>query len=125
MSRTGEPYRVPKIPMYTSQLRTLSAHTCVAGWSAAGKSAISTITCPAAETARSASAAYEIPPAGKFRSSDVCDRNTRHVAPLPGLSEPATRLTPGGFLPRHQPIDPGSRMPALDAMVPNQTAARL
>jgi hypothetical protein len=60
-------------PTYTSQLRTRSSHTCAAGRLSAGKSAISAITYPAAEIARSASATYDFPPAGKFRSSEVCD----------------------------------------------------
>ena len=66
-----------------------------------GKSAISTITCPAAEIARSASATYDFPPAGKFRSSEVCETNTRHRAPHPDsrashrLKPPAAQLAPG------------------------------
>jgi hypothetical protein len=76
----------------TSQPRTRSAHSRAAGCPAAGKSAMSTITCPAAETARSASATYD-PCSGKCRSSEVCDKNTRHRSPPPG---PATHLTPYG-----------------------------
>ena len=52
---------LPRIPTYTSHPRTRSAHSCAAGRSAAGKSAMSTITCPSAETARSAAATYDIP----------------------------------------------------------------
>ncbi len=44
--------------------------TCAAGWSAAGKSAMFTITCPAAEIARSAAATYDVP-VGSSRNSDV------------------------------------------------------
>ena len=61
MSRTGEPYRVPSTPTYTWHPRTRSMHSWAGGWSAAGKSAMSTITCPAAEIARSAAATYEFP----------------------------------------------------------------
>src|SRR6185437_6734094 len=93
LSRTGEPYRVPSIPTYTSHPRTRPAHTCAAGRSAAGKSAMSTITCPAAETALSAAATYDIA-FGKSRSSEVCDRNTRHPPPSPGPFKPANRVTP-------------------------------
>ena len=69
-SRTGEPYRVPSIPTYASHPRTRSAHSCAAGWLAAGNPAMSTITCPAAETARSTAATYDIP-GGNSRSSEV------------------------------------------------------
>ena len=40
---------------------------------------MSTITCPAAEIARSTAATYDVP-AGKSRSSEVCEMNTRHPA---------------------------------------------
>ena len=93
LSRTGEPYRVPRIPTYTSHPRTRSTHSCAAGRSAAGKSAMSTITCPAAEIARSAAATYDIP-FGNFRSSEVCERNTRHPPISPGPSKAGTRVTP-------------------------------
>ena len=91
MSRTGDPYRVPSTPTYTSQLRTRSSHTCAAGWSAAGKSAISTITCPAAEIARSASATYD-PLSGSSAAQRYATRT------------PAT----GHYRPRHpsQPAPP-------------------
>ena len=69
-SRTGEPYRVPSTPIYTSHPCTRSAQTCAAGWSVAGKSAMFTITCPAAEIARSTAATYDVP-AGNSRNSDV------------------------------------------------------
>ena len=61
----------------------------IGGW----KSAMSTITCPAAETARSAAATYDIP-RGKSRSSEVCERNTRHLVVSPEPSKAATRVTP-------------------------------
>ena len=54
---------------------------------------MSTITCPAAETARSAAATYDVP-FGKSRSSEVCERNTRHPPTSPGPSKPANRVTP-------------------------------
>ena len=54
---------------------------------------MSTITCPAAEIARSAAATYDIP-FGKFRSSEVCEMNTRHVSPLRDLPKPANCVTP-------------------------------
>ncbi len=50
---------------------------------------MSTTTCPHADTARSAAAIYEAP-AGNSRSSDVCDKNTRHPPP-PAPPAPATR----------------------------------
>ena len=54
---------------------------------------MSTITCPAAETARSTAATYDIP-FGKSRSSEVCERNTRHPLASPEPSKPANRVTP-------------------------------
>ena len=54
---------------------------------------MSTIMNPAAETARSAAATYDVP-LGKSRSSEVCDRNTRHLAASPESSKPANRVTP-------------------------------
>ena len=56
LSRTGEPYRVPSTPTYTLHPRTTSAQSSAGVRSAAGKSFMSTITCPAAETARSTAA---------------------------------------------------------------------
>ena len=54
---------------------------------------MSTITCPAAETARSAAATYDVP-FGKSRSSEVCERNTRHPLVSPEPFKPANRVTP-------------------------------
>ena len=54
---------------------------------------MSTITCPAAEIARSTAATYDVP-FGKSRSSEVCEMNTRHLAPSPELPEPATCVHP-------------------------------
>jgi len=87
LSRTWEPYRVPSTATYTSHPRTRSAHSSAGSWSAAEKSSMSTITCPAAEIARSTAATYDIS-AGNSRSSRVCEMNTRH--PLPEPSESAT-----------------------------------
>ena len=56
---------------------------------------MSTITCPAAEIARSTAATYDVP-FGKSRSSEVCEMNTRHRAPSPRPAEPANRITPIG-----------------------------
>jgi hypothetical protein len=67
---TGEPYRVPSTPTYTSHPRTRSAHSPAAGRSAAGNPAMSTITCPHAETAPFTAATYDRP-AGKSASSEV------------------------------------------------------
>jgi hypothetical protein len=75
-SRTGEPYRVPSTPIYTSHPCTRSAHNCAAGWSAAGNPDMSTTTCPAAETASFTAVTYD-PPAGNSLSSEVCEMNTR------------------------------------------------
>ena len=51
---------------------------------------MSTITCPAAEIARSTSATYDSP-RGNSRSSEVCEMNTRHgPASVPTL--PFNRL---------------------------------
>jgi len=84
---------VPSTPTYTSHPRTRSAHTRAGAWPAAAKSAMSTTTCPAAEIARSAAATYDVP-FGKFRSSEVCETNTRHLAPSPELPKPANCVTP-------------------------------
>ena len=45
------------------------------------------------EIARSTAATYDRP-AGKSRSSEVCEMNTRHPAPSPGPAEPANRTNP-------------------------------
>ena len=60
-----------------------------------------TITCPAADTARSAAATYEFP-GGNSRSSEVCDTNTRHPPPSPEPSEPAKPI-PSTRKQRNQP----------------------
>ena len=53
-----------------------------------GESAMSTMTCPHAETARS-TASTKDPPRGNSRNSAVCDTKTRHLASAPRFSLPA------------------------------------
>ena len=60
---------------------------------------MSTITCPAAEIARSAAATKDVPP-GKSRSPEVRERNTRHRVVSPGPSNPANRVTPPSVTPK-------------------------
>ena len=54
---------------------------------------MSTITCPAAEMALSTAATYDAP-RGNSRSSEVCERNTRHPPISPESFKPANRVTP-------------------------------
>jgi hypothetical protein len=66
---------------------------------------MSTTTCPAADTARSAAATND-PPFGKSRSSEVCDKNTRHPPAAPAASNvpnPATLSTATTLKPASHP----------------------
>src|SRR6185437_8466871 len=76
MSYTGDPYRRPIKPTYTSQPRTISRQKSAGLRSRALKYAISLIASPARVTADSAAATNERP-TGNSLSSEVWLRNTR------------------------------------------------
>ena len=71
---------------------------------------MSTITCPAAEIACSTAATYD-DCRGKSRSSEVCERNTRHLAPEP--PEPATPIPPRPVSTCHHPGSGGGKGAAV------------
>ena len=111
------PHRRPvpgaQTPTYTSQPRTRSSHTCATGRPSAGKSAISTITRPAAETARSASATYD-PFSGKFRSSEVCDKTPASRSHHPDHPSQPHASLPSGPVPAIKSLT-GASSPLSDS----------
>ena len=109
------------------QPRTRSAHTCAAGWSAAGKSAISTITCPAAEIARSASVTYDVPPRGSSAAQTYATGTpaTGTIARTIQASRASHAPHPWRLRTRHpKPSHPGPPIPRK-LQRPHQTAAGL
>ena len=70
---------------------------------------MSTITCPAAEIARSAAATKDVP-RGKSRSPEVREKHLdRHRVVSPGPSNPANRVTPSIGNTQNQPATPVSK----------------